>query len=103
MACSIICSKLVLHLGEAATEKDGELVANLFGAVGKVWKMDEKLSDAAGAVGHGHENRKASRPAIASPGGTTIAGIHELEKGAFRASIMNAIVAANKRSHELGK
>ncbi|KAM1751047.1 hypothetical protein PS1_009187 [Malus domestica] len=41
----------VMHLGEAATVNDGELIADLFGAVGKVWKMDEKLSDAAGAVG----------------------------------------------------
>lgn len=43
-----------MHLGEAATENDGELIADLFGAVGKVWKMDEKLSDAAAAVGYVH-------------------------------------------------
>ena len=40
---------------------------------------------------------------VTSPGGTTIAGIHELEKGAVRASIMNAVEAATKRSIELGK
>lgn len=40
---------------------------------------------------------------VASPGGITIAGIHELEKGAFRASMMNAVVAATKRSHEMGQ
>lgn len=44
----------VMHLGEAATVNDGELIADLFGAVGKVWKMDEKLSDAAGVVGYVH-------------------------------------------------
>ena len=38
---------------------------------------------------------------VASPGGTTIAGIHELEKGGFRATLMNAVVAAAKRGKEL--
>jgi len=40
---------------------------------------------------------------VTSPGGTTIAGIHELEKGGIRASLMNAVEAATKRSIELGK
>ncbi|KAL9279487.1 putative pyrroline-5-carboxylate reductase [Arabidopsis thaliana] len=38
---------------------------------------------------------------VTSPGGTTIAGVHELEKGSFRATLMNAVVAAAKRSREL--
>ncbi|GAB4851726.1 Pyrroline-5-carboxylate reductase [Ancistrocladus abbreviatus] len=35
-----------------------------------------------------------------SPGGTTItiAGIHELEKGGYRATLMNAVVAISKQS-----
>ena len=37
-----------------------------------------------------------------SPGGTTIAGLYALEKGAFRASIMDAVRAAALRSRELG-
>lgn len=40
---------------------------------------------------------------VASPGGTTIAGIHELEKGAFRASLMSAVVASTKRSQEMSQ
>ena len=40
---------------------------------------------------------------VTSPGGTTIAGVHELEKGGIRASLMNAVEAAAKRSMELGK
>jgi pyrroline-5-carboxylate reductase len=40
---------------------------------------------------------------VTSPGGTTIAGIHELEKGSLRASLMNAVESATKRSIELGK
>ncbi|KAJ0079361.1 hypothetical protein Patl1_22884 [Pistacia atlantica] len=35
---------------------------------------------------------------VASPGGTTIAGVHELEKGGLRG---NAVVAAAKRSRQL--
>lgn len=40
---------------------------------------------------------------VTSPGGTTIAGLHELEKGAFRAVIMNAVESAVNRSRELGR
>jgi len=45
----------------------------------------------------------ALKDAVASPGGTTIAGIHALERGAFRASIMNAVEASASRAAELGK
>ncbi|XP_014489731.1 pyrroline-5-carboxylate reductase [Vigna radiata var. radiata] len=38
---------------------------------------------------------------VTSPGGTTITGIHELENGGFRGTLMNAVVAAAKRSREL--
>ncbi|KAK3405421.1 hypothetical protein EUGRSUZ_K01616 [Eucalyptus grandis] len=38
---------------------------------------------------------------VASPGGTTIAGIHELEKGGFRGILMNAVIVAAKRGSEL--
>ncbi len=48
-------------------------------------------------------NPGALKSMVTSPGGTTIAGIHELEKGGIRASIMNAVEAATKRSVELGK
>ena len=39
---------------------------------------------------------------VASPGGTTIAGLHELERGGFRGVVMDAVVAASERSKELG-
>jgi pyrroline-5-carboxylate reductase len=42
------------------------------------------------------------RDMVTSPGGTTIAGMHEIEKGKLRATLMSAVEAATKRSRELG-
>ncbi|RCV29034.1 hypothetical protein SETIT_5G450800v2 [Setaria italica] len=38
---------------------------------------------------------------VTSPAGTTIAGVQELEKGAFRGTLISAVVAAAKRCREL--
>lgn len=43
----------------------------------------------------------ALKDAVASPGGTTIAGLHALESGAFRGTVMTAVLAASKRAAEL--
>jgi pyrroline-5-carboxylate reductase len=40
---------------------------------------------------------------VASPAGTTIAGLHALERGGVRAALMNAVEAATNRAFELGK
>ncbi|GAA0171962.1 reductase [Lithospermum erythrorhizon] len=137
----------VMSLGSASTKEDGELIESIFGAIGKVWRADEKLFDAVtglsgsgpayiflaiealadGGVAAGLPRDLARGLAsqtvlgaasmavkggkhpgllkddVASPGGTTIAGIHELEKAGFRGTLMNAVVAAAKRSKELSQ
>jgi pyrroline-5-carboxylate reductase len=40
---------------------------------------------------------------VASPAGTTIAGLEELENGAVRGSIIRAVLAATHRSEDLGR
>ncbi|XAR68439.1 Pyrroline-5-carboxylate reductase [Bertholletia excelsa] len=137
----------VMSLGTAAIEEDGELIAKLFGAIGKIWKADEKLFDAitglsgsgpayiylaiealadggvaaglprelalglasqtvlgaASMVTKGGKHPGQLKDDVTSPGGTTIAGVHELEKGGFRGILMNAVVSAARRSQELSK
>ena len=40
---------------------------------------------------------------VTSPGGTTIEGIHELEKGGLRAAVITAVRAAADKSKKLGQ
>ena len=48
------------------------------------------------------EHPGALKDAVTSPGGTTIEGIHELEKGKLRGTVMNAVRAATEKSRKLG-
>lgn len=45
----------------------------------------------------------ALKDMVASPGGTTIEGLHELEKGKLRGTVMSAVRAATDKSSRLGQ
>jgi pyrroline-5-carboxylate reductase len=45
----------------------------------------------------------ALKDMVTSPGGTTIEGIHELEKAGVRAALINAVRAATEKSKRLGQ
>jgi pyrroline-5-carboxylate reductase len=47
-------------------------------------------------------NPAGLRAAVTSPGGTTAAGLRELERGGVRAAFLEAVTAAAERSRELG-
>ncbi len=51
----------------------------------------------------GGEHPAVLKEQVCSPGGTTIAGIRQLEAGGVRSAFFNAISAAHARSIELGK
>lgn len=51
---------------------------------------------------HGGATPTELRAAVTSPGGTTAAGLRELERRGVRAAFLDAVTAATERSRELG-
>ena len=45
----------------------------------------------------------ALRDAVTSPAGTTIAGVRVMEQQGVRGALIDAVMAATRRSEELGK
>jgi pyrroline-5-carboxylate reductase len=63
------------------------------------------LQTVAGSAQYAQESGKSAaelRAMVTSPAGTTAAGLLELEKGALRASVIQAVRAAFARAVELG-
>lgn len=63
----------------------------------------QTLIGAAEMVKQSGKHPEELKDAVCSPGGSTIAGVHALEEGAFRASAANAVLAAYKKTLTLGK
>lgn len=62
----------------------------------------QTLSGAAAMLLETGETPAALRAMVTSPGGTTLAGLGELERRGFKDAVAAAIVAATRRSQELG-
>ncbi len=145
--CLVGASASAYAPGPTATAADVQLVDRLLTAVGKAFRLPEKLLDAVtGLSGSGPAfvyvliealsdggvtvglprdvatvlaaqtvfgaakmvletgaHTGALKDMVASPGGTTIAGLHALEQRGFRAALMDAVEAAARRAAELGK
>jgi pyrroline-5-carboxylate reductase len=144
--CLVGASAAGFSPGPGATAEDIDLVGRLFNAVGKAYRLPERLLDAVtglsgsgpafvyvmiealsdGGVRMGLPREVATglaaqtvlgaarmvletdlhpgqlKEMVTSPGGTTIAGLHALERGGVRAALMDAVEAAARRSAELG-
>jgi pyrroline-5-carboxylate reductase len=62
----------------------------------------QTLLGAARLLAEGDDGPEALRAAVTSPGGTTAAGLRELERHGVRAALLDAVAAATNRSRELG-
>jgi pyrroline-5-carboxylate reductase len=63
----------------------------------------QTLSGAAAMLQETGETPEALRAMVTSPGGTTLAGLGELERRGFKDALAAAVVTATRRSQELGK
>ena len=122
-----VVNKIFYSLGEVVTVDDEKLIDAVTGLSGSgpafVAVFAEALADAGVKMGlHRDEALKLSlqtilgtakllietkiHPAnlkdmVSSPGGTTITGLHELEKYGFRNAVISAVEATTNRSKEL--
>jgi pyrroline-5-carboxylate reductase len=145
--CLVGESASAFCVGSGATREDSKLVAELLGAVGVAFQVEEHLLDAVtGLSGSGPaygyvmiealadggvrmglprdvaltlaaktmlgaakmvlesgEHPAVLKDRVASPGGTTIAGLKALEDRGVRGALIAAVEAATRRSIELGQ
>ena len=65
-------------------------------------RLDEAREGAAGSAGRPDTTATELRALVTSPGGTTAAGLRELERGGLRVAVAAAVEAAKTRSEQLG-
>ena len=66
-------------------------------------RLDEAQPAGDAAMGSAMDTTAAQlRATVTSPGGTTAAGLRELERGGLRSAVADAVQAAKKRSEQLG-
>ncbi len=66
-------------------------------------RLDEAQPVGDAAMGTAMDTTAAQlRATVTSPGGTTAAGLRELERGGLRSAVADAVSAAKKRSEQLG-
>lgn len=143
---SVLAGVTAFSPNAETTDADLDTVRAIFGSVGNVVQVEERLLDAVtGLSGSGPayvylalealadggvkaglsrsvsetlaahtllgaarmvletgEHPGALKDRVTSPGGTTMAGLHELERGRLRATLISAVEAATKRSQDLG-
>ncbi len=79
---------------------DGGVAAGLPRAIAQTLAIQTVLG-AATLLKRTGQHPAAAKDMVASPGGTTIAGLAALEKGAFRSRLIQAVLAATERSRQL--
>jgi pyrroline-5-carboxylate reductase len=63
----------------------------------------QTVAGAAAMLQETGETPEALRAAVTSPGGTTLAGLGELERRGFKDAVAAAVITATRRSQELGR
>jgi pyrroline-5-carboxylate reductase len=64
--------------------------------------VERSNADRAAATGRPDTTAAELRALVTSPGGTTAAGLRELERGGLRAAVAAAVDGAKTRSEQLG-
>jgi len=90
----------IFALNEALA--DGGVLMGLRRGVARELAM-ATIEGAARLAAHDEAHTAELKDRVASPAGTTIAALRELERGAFRHTVISAVEAAATRSKQLGE